>query len=134
MRPYLVGFVFLLIAGCSSSHPAPASTPTTRYALSLVSSDCGGWVDIGFVTCQGAVQNISDQPLKNVEAVVEWQDDTGTVIASDTAVVTLNPIEPGEVSPWRVVAPMNRNCPPKYRVVFKSLPGASLETRDDRGP
>jgi hypothetical protein len=85
----------------------------------------------GYAIVQGEVQNISNQSLKNVAAVVNWYDKDGGFITSDTTLIEYNPILAGQRSPYKVMSTHNPAMA-KYAVSFKSLLGGTLASRDDR--
>ncbi len=125
-----------LLAGDTPTEPsqsaAPALAPApARDEVALVStrgyeSDGGGyWI------VEGQVTNISDAPIKNLEAVSTWYTKADEFITTDSALVDFNPILPGQTSPFKT---MSRGNPAmsKFAVEFKQLMGGTLRARDDR--
>lgn len=61
----------------------------------------------GFVTVEGQVGNISGRKLQNVEALAQFYTADKKFITSDSALVEYNPLMPGQVSPFKVMATYN---------------------------
>ena len=75
------------------------------------------------------MKNVSSESLRNVEAVVTFRTKDGDFITSDDAMIDLNPILPGQSSPFKVMATQN----PAMRtasVDFKELFGGSVTWRE----
>lgn len=109
--------------------PTPTPRPTPTPMLALLSASCSS--RYGFNTCEGAVKNLSDRRLSNVEVVILWSDANGVTQSSDEALIAYNPLLPGQESPWEVVGTTNPALN-RYRVQFKELLGGTISTRDDR--
>lgn len=56
-----------------------------------------------FVYVEGMVENISNKPLQGIECVVMIVDVQGTLVTSNDAFTTINPLAPGKNSPFRVM-------------------------------
>lgn len=108
-------FLFLVILGeiidggnsanHSSSTETSAPTPTPAPVLKLIDWKWGK--DYDFVKAVGRVKNLSDKPLKNIQAVVTWETSDGQTITTGTALIKFNPIMPGQTSPFEVLEPYN---------------------------
>lgn len=117
-------------ASSSPSQPTPAPSPP-RDVLALVSARGYESESGNYWYVEGQVQNISETPLKNVEAVSTWFTKDGTFIKSDSAIIEYNPLMPGQTSPFKTITRGNPQMS-KYSVDFKQLMGGTLRTRDDR--
>ena len=106
-------------------------SPSPRHKLALISSSCTLRSDIGFTECDGFVQNISAEPLDNVQVVILWYDETGTPITSDEALIDYRPILAGQQSPWSTIGDYNPAMT-TFRVEFKEFWGGTISYRDDR--
>ncbi|MEM7050852.1 MAG: FxLYD domain-containing protein [Acidobacteriota bacterium] len=82
----------------------------------------------GYATASGRVRNLTEKPLKNVEAVVTWTTSSGQTVTIRSAIVEFNPIMPGQVSPFRVMAPHNPQMG-GASLSFKRMFGGTLRTR-----
>jgi hypothetical protein len=103
----------------------PASL--TDYQLSADSASCSR--SPAFVTCEGFVTNLSKHPLSSVQAVVVYKA-AGTPVSSDTALITYDPLLPGQQSPWKVISRDNPSFD-EMEVEFTLLFGSSLRVRYD---
>ncbi len=81
----------------------------------------------GYVTAKGQVENISDKSLRNVEAVVTFDDKDGGFITSSSALIEFNPILPGQTSPFSVTETHNPAMK-KASIQFKFLMGGTIST------
>ena len=84
--------------------------------------------EYGYATLEGQVKNISGEPLRSVTAVATFYDKNGGFITSDDALIDYNPILPGQVSPFKVMATENPAMH-KAGVEFKFLLGGTINTR-----
>jgi len=110
---------------------APADTPAPPASdLALLSAACQPDT-VGFMTCSGAVKNLTDGPLEHVEAVIEWYDAADVLQTNDDALIEYDPLLAGQTSPWKVIGRYNPALV-GYRVTFKSLFGAPFSVRYDR--
>ena len=104
-----------------SGAPAPSAAPVLRSA---------GWrcyTEATFEKLEGQVTNISDKPISNVEAVEVFKTGSDQFVKSADAMLTYNPIMPGQTSPFLVITtgnPMISNC----SVSFTTLFGGTLAT------
>lgn len=110
--------------------PVPPPTPIPPpYKLALVSASCNRQ-SFGYIKCSGFVRNLTDTPLRNVEAVVTSYDASVTPVSSDDALISYNPVLAGQESPWEVITTDNPAYA-KWSVNFKDLLGGTILTRDD---
>jgi hypothetical protein len=107
------------------------STPATTKRLALLSSRGYESEGGGYHIVEGQVQNISNEPLKNVMAVATWYDEGGHFIKSDDAMIEYNPILAGQTSPFKTMSSSNPAMA-KYTVQFKVLFGGAVPTEDRR--
>lgn len=122
--------------------PTPTPTPTpsglanppgweyvpTPKPLALISASC---THNTWMKCEGFVENISGEPLENIEVVILWYDDAGTPVSSDTALIDYDPILAGQQSPWNTFGNYNPAIT-KFRIEFKEFWGGTIPFRDDR--
>lgn len=83
--------------------------------------------EYGYVTVEGQVGNISGRKLENVEAVARFFADDGTFITSDSSIIEYNPLMPGQVSPFKIMATHNPMMQ-RVSVAFKIMWGPALTT------
>ena len=86
---------------------------------------------IGFAYARGRVTNISGVRLENVLALAEWYTRDDTFIVADDALIDLDPLLPGQSSPFETISrynPAMQSC----RVVLKDLFGPELPTERPR--
>ena len=86
----------------------------------------------GYAYLQGEVKNVSNRPLENVMVQVSWYTDSEEFITSDDALINLNPILPGQTSPFKTITTLNpamSNC----KMSFKALFGGSISYRTSDG-
>lgn len=115
----------------SVSSPPPAPTEPAAPALAFLSSR--GYTDqFGFAYVEGQVRNLSDV-AQNVMVSVTWYTKDDQFITSDQGFLTINPLQPGEVSPFKTMSNTEGRPPlAKYEVSFNSILGGSVNHRDDR--
>jgi len=132
----LVLVILFVVIGVTSVYFSPYYTPPGQssteegrsepvYLLELESFKVFG--EYGFAHITGRVKNISDKPLKNVEAVGQFFDAQGGFIKEASALVEYNPILPGQVSPFEVLTTSNPAIE-KGSVSFKYLLGGTIPT------
>lgn len=83
----------------------------------------------GYVTLSGMASNLTRKPLKNVEAMVEFFDKSGSLVKSESALIDLPSLRGGEDSPFTVQARDAAGIA-AYRVRFRELLGASIPSAD----
>jgi hypothetical protein len=87
-----------------------------------------GWrIEHRYAVFEGEVKNLSNRPLKNVQAVVMWHDANNKFIASDSALIEYNPIMPGQKSPYKVARKYDPLIKNAY-ISFKYLTGGRIPT------
>jgi TPR repeat protein len=79
----------------------------------------------GFIMAEGQVQNISNNRLQNVTAVVLFKTQSGGLVTSNTALIEYNPIMPGQVSPFKVIETDNPQIS-NVSMDFKFLLGGTI--------
>jgi hypothetical protein len=125
----------VLVSACTPKETTPAdparNSPVAGLSLALISSQCSRVGTGALNECTGFVRNISDKPLKDVQVVIEWTDESGTPISSDDALIDYNPLLPGQESPWDVYGNYNPALT-QYRVRFKEFFGGTIATKDER--
>lgn len=112
-------------SAASAGAPPPAP-PASEAKLELRASRC--YTEYDYIISEGAVTNISNEPLKNVEAVAGYYDKDGGFITSSDAIIAYNPILPGQTSPFKTMHtgnPAIKRCD----VNFKDLLGGTIESR-----
>lgn len=118
--------------GGRTAAPKQTRTPIPpKYKLALISSSCLWNENTGYFTCEGFVENITNEPMENIEAVINWYDESDTPITSESALIEYDPVLPGQQSPWKVMGRYNPAMD-KYRVEFKEFFGGTIGTEDRR--
>ena len=79
----------------------------------------------------GRVKNICDTPLKDVWVLVQFFENRETLLTYEEAPVALNPLPPGEASPFRVLFG-GEGVVRQISIAFKNSAGAPLSTEDRR--
>jgi hypothetical protein len=82
------------------------------------------------ITCTGSVKNLTDQPLNDVVAMVEYHDENLALVNRDAAAIGSTSFLPGQTSSWTVTGSPN----PNYiyeRVLFVDLATDSMYTLED---
>lgn len=109
---------------------APAAvTRQPDYRLALLSSSVKLQGD--GATFEGLVQNLTDQPLHGLLAVVTLYGPDNLPITARDALVEKDPLLPGESCSWRVTAKLTPETS-RSIVEFRGWHVGSLSTRDDR--
>lgn len=100
------------------------SPPSANAAVQLLSAV----VDrrLGYVTVTGSISNRVSRPVRSAEAVVELLDASGRIIATESAVIGLDPLAPGDTAPFQVEMP-DQPAAVGYRVRFRRLGGAAID-------
>lgn len=111
------------------SRPEPPKAPPK--VLALVSSQGYESESGSYHIVEGEVQNISDQPLRNVAVVATWYDKDGTFIKSNNALIEYNPLLPGQTSPFKAMSSSNPAME-RYAIGFKTLFGSAFAFEDQR--
>jgi hypothetical protein len=126
----LLGFIGTLLKSPPSPPSASrAAAPVATDKLELLNSR--GYDEHGYHFVEGQVKNISDQSLKNVEVMVQWFTNKGDLVKTDDALISYNPILPGQISPFKSITTSNPEMT-RYTVSFKTLFGAEIATKDSR--
>jgi len=137
----LIAAVGVLVVGILSREPAPSSGVTgagTNRRTSQQSLPVEpqlellkySWhIEYGYAILEGQVKNTSSRPLVNVLALASFYDASDGFITSADAIIEFNPILPGQISPFRVMATRNPAMK-KAAVEFKYLMGGSIPSRN----
>ena len=113
-------------SGPTSAPVATKDTPSPTVVGPQLELIAWSWhSESGYAIAEGQVKNISSQSLRNVAAVVTFNDADGGFITSDDAVIDYNPILPGQTSPFKVMARANPAMK-RALVEFKHLMGGSI--------
>ena len=141
----VIGVVLMVVVNSCGSTPEPTPTPKpsqnmelgrvdavideTASRLSLESLNCETDPETGYAFVSGLVRNTSsNQKFDDVLAVGSWFTKDRTFIASDEALLTFNPLMPGQSSPFKTYTtynPMMEKCD----VRFRSFMGEELKYR-----
>jgi hypothetical protein len=107
--------------------PAPALRllKNERAGASVALASASVERSVGFATVTGNVINHTNQPISNVEAVVELLDAQNKTIRVESALVPFDPLPVGVTAPFRVELTDDSRAA-SYRVSFKRLLGSSL--------
>jgi hypothetical protein len=117
-------------AGDAAQTASAANAAANGPKLALISASCTTDASIGYITCEGFVQNISANAIKHVTAVAVFTDTAGTPLSSDDALVSYDPLLPAQQSPFKVLTRLNPAFT-NWRIEFKELLGGQIKTRDD---
>lgn len=101
-----------------------------RRRAKLAILDWNWIIRYGYVTTQGRVRNVSQEPLRNVVAVVCFFTESDKFITRADAIIDYNPILPGQVSPFKVTE-IHNPAMKTARLEFKDLFGGKLEAYGD---
>jgi len=101
---------------------------TEGYAESLLELQSWRWHrEYGsYLVAEGAVKNVSDTRLEDVEAVVVFMNENGDLVTSETSGIEYDPILPGQVSPFSVMARANPAIV-QASIDFKKFSGGSIK-------
>lgn len=102
--------------------PAPPETKTEAL-LELLSWAARG--EKGNLIAEGEVKNIAGRSLPGVEAAVSFATAAGEVISSNSSPVDFDPLQPGQITSFKVICPGKPGAQ-KASVVFKFSSGAAI--------
>jgi hypothetical protein len=100
--------------------------------LELVDWHWGQTESESYVEAEGRVKNISDEPIRSVVAVVQFESKSGEMITAGDALIDFNPIMPGQTSPFKVMEtynPMMKSA----SITFKEHFGGEIQTYRRKG-
>lgn len=117
----------LALPSTSVAGPAPASTPRVKQ-LALLAFSCS--TDPVSITCTGSVKNLTDTPLNNVVALVDYHDENLVPVNQDAGPLSDTSILPGQTSSWTVVGSAN-SLYIYERVLFVDMGTNTLYTLED---
>jgi hypothetical protein len=108
--------------------PPPAAKPSPK----LIIEDWRFTTEYGFAKVAGRVTNNSSASLENVTAVVSFLTSDGGFVKTSEAIISYNPILPGQTSPFEVADTANPAIE-RASLAFKTLLGGSLSamSRED---
>jgi hypothetical protein len=79
------------------------------------------------------VTNVSGRSLSNVEAVTTFYDGSGNVVKTEDALISYNPIQPGQTSPYKTMGTDNPLIKTE-RTAFQVMGGEELEATSAPAP
>lgn len=125
---FSIGLFVLSSSDFSShvAHPSTISGPDGAPALSFNATRCEQ--DSGYMIAEGTVTNNTTEALKDVAAVVSFNDASGKLVTSEDSLIEYNPILAGQTSPFKVMATYNpamATC----SVSFKELMGGEISSQ-----
>ncbi len=121
----------LLSVACSQATAAPNATPTAANAkLSLVSVS-GARQSEAWYEVRGMVRNVTNDSLRNVQAVAILMDRKGKAQFSEQAVITYNPLLAGQTSSFSIMVKYNPEIGGGF-MRFKQ-DGVEIVPRDEAG-
>ncbi len=82
----------------------------------------------GFAVVEGAVKNVSGENLASVRVFVSFEDRDDNIIATEYSMLPLNPLFPGQASPFRVAARLHPRVD-EAKVDFRTFSGQSIPWR-----
>jgi hypothetical protein len=83
---------------------SPLSTePTAKPVLALLNAT-SSYVGVSETSVVGQAQNIGSEPLEAVVAIVIWTGPAGNFVMSDNALVSTDPLPPGQTSRFQVTS------------------------------
>jgi hypothetical protein len=104
--------------------PVAPVVPVSPLAPALSVADVRDVMQHGYAFVEGVVRNVSDRTLRDVEVVVDWAAATGELFTRETALINMDALAPGGVSPFKVLTRANPSMT-TYSLVFLSE-GATL--------
>ena len=130
---FLLGF--LLTGYLNSGHTStvtnssPTNAATTNEEPKLEVQALTFTVDYGFNKVEGAVKNLTGEPMEGVTVVANFYDKKGTFVKSDSSLIDYNPILPGQESPFSTIGTSNPEIE-TVRVQFKYFFGGTIPHKD----
>ncbi len=106
-RTWMIGFalgLFGLFGSLGSGHADSVSSDAPP-PLRLLGHSCS--LEYTYEVWEGEVRNVSDERLDSVMAVVRFQDEAGTFVTSESAMIEYQPLMPGQTSPFKVATTNN---------------------------
>jgi hypothetical protein len=118
----------LFLIGCSGN--SYESNQDTNVTCTLIPhrvqlSSFNGSKAFGYITVFGQVKNVSEEPLDDVVAVVEYFTKSGQFVKSDSALIEYTPLLVGQTSPFEVVTSDNAAIA-DFKVSFRHLLGRPI--------
>jgi len=124
------GFFYACVSSClrAVAPEAYQSAPAKAASPELELQNWSWHSEYGYAILEGAVKNISGDPINGVEAVASFYDKDGAFITSDTALVAYQPVLAGQTTPFKVMATWNPAMKSAY-VEFKRFWGGTISCR-----
>jgi hypothetical protein len=123
----IVIVIFISIPKVSRPEPSGAVAAAATPLLEVQNWSYSRSYD--YMIAQGEVKNISDKPLRNVQACISWYTLNEQFIISDHAITEYDPIMPGQVSPFKIMTRYNPEMD-KAVLTFRYLLGPQINTRE----
>ena len=76
--------------------------------------------EYGYETVEGEVKNLTGRAMPDVEVFVRWYTNNDALIATEEALIELNPIPPGQTCPFRILTKANPAMA-RYSLGFKAM-------------
>ena len=123
-RAWMLGFLGGTISGMAGEPTRAGPTPSETPPLRLLGHGCRQ--EYGYQICEGEVRNVSSERLENVMVEVRFKDRTGSFIKSEDALISYQPLMPGQTSPFKVGTSANPMIW-HYTIGFKQMFGGELK-------
>lgn len=121
------------VTACAGSpkSDAPATPPTTLAPADVLELQNWTWGQSSarYVRAQGLVVNVSSRPLVRAQAVVQFYGKDDAFLSSDQAMLSFLPLQPGQSSPFLVVAKWHPDMH-WAQIRFREIGGRELRFRE----
>lgn len=97
------------------------------YDLELITWNWGESISGHFIEARGQLKNISQNSMQRVNVLVSFYDSSGNFVTSQSSFIEFDPILPGQISPFNVIASFNPLIK-KASIEFKFYLGGSIPT------
>ena len=134
----IIIFVACLINRLSPA-PSVASSPAAVTAttqtpdapqLAVLAQQCRR-ISEHYMQCDGEVKNLTSSPIQYVKAFVSYYDKQQTFVTSDGALITFNPLMPGQQSPFKILTPYHPHLA-QFSISFTTLWGHPITAQDQK--
>jgi predicted nucleic acid-binding Zn ribbon protein len=132
----IILFIVLYFIGISTKGTSTPSSSSSSSSSSTTSNEplleLRNWSwhsEYDYAIAEGAVKNISNAKLENVEASVSFLAKDGSLITSSDAILEYNPILPGQTSPFKTMATLNPAMRSAH-IEFKYLMGGTIPYKE----
>jgi hypothetical protein len=92
----------------------------------LVLEDWNFQIESGYGIVSGEITNNTLHPIAKLTAVATFHAEGGAFIKTSEALISFNPLAPGQTSPFEITAPMTSKAK-SSRLSFKELLGGKIE-------